>query len=246
MSTSGISRAELDSAERTTVAAVDRALSLLLAFHESDDQVTLAQLASRTGLYKSTILRLLQTLEANAFIIRTPAGTYRLGPMNFRLGRLYQQSFKLEHVVMPVLQDLAEKTKESASFFVLDGQTRTCLFRIDSNQAIRHTVQVGEPLPAGRGATGRVLSEFKAGATGTAAEKFRSLPLALAGKNALDISVITGPVFGIGGALKGAVTVSGPASRFNAKAQARATPLLIPALATITKQLGGDASVYDG
>ena len=40
------------------LAAVERALSILEAFGEADDELTLAELAKRTGLYKSTILRL--------------------------------------------------------------------------------------------------------------------------------------------------------------------------------------------
>ena len=40
------------------VAALDRAFSILFAFRPGDYALTLAELAARTGLYKSTILRL--------------------------------------------------------------------------------------------------------------------------------------------------------------------------------------------
>src|SRR5690349_10931209 len=44
-------------------ASVDRALSLLTAFRTGESALTLAELAERTRLYKSTALRLLASLE---------------------------------------------------------------------------------------------------------------------------------------------------------------------------------------
>ena len=50
------------------VAAVDRALSVLSAFRAGDEAVPLAELAERTGLVKSTIMRLAVSLEAHGFL----------------------------------------------------------------------------------------------------------------------------------------------------------------------------------
>src|SRR5262249_29729982 len=68
------------------VAAVERALSIVAALEGSDQPVTLAELAARTGFYKSTILRLLGSLIANGYVMRLPDGSYDLGPTAFRLG----------------------------------------------------------------------------------------------------------------------------------------------------------------
>ena len=74
------------------VEAVDRALSILDAFHEGADELSLAALARATGLYKSTILRLLATLEGRGYVLRTQAGRYRLGAAVWRLGSLYSSA----------------------------------------------------------------------------------------------------------------------------------------------------------
>ena len=63
-----------DDSESGTVAAVDRAIDVLLAFQPGDKVLTLAQLAERTGLYKSTIIRLARTLEQRDFVSRAPEG----------------------------------------------------------------------------------------------------------------------------------------------------------------------------
>ncbi len=49
------------------VAAVDRALTLLSAFRKGDTAVSLAELAERTGLVKSTIMRLAISLEEHGY-----------------------------------------------------------------------------------------------------------------------------------------------------------------------------------
>lgn len=62
------------------VAAVERALSILDAFRAAQGELSLATLAERTGLYKSTILRLIVSLEAGGYIRRIESGNYQLGP----------------------------------------------------------------------------------------------------------------------------------------------------------------------
>ena len=90
------------------VAAVDRALSLLAAFRDGDDGLTLAQLSERTRLYKSTVLRLLASLEHGGWVLRMDDGRYAVGPAVARLNTVYARHFSLDSVVMPVLRTLVQ------------------------------------------------------------------------------------------------------------------------------------------
>jgi hypothetical protein len=74
-------------------ASVDRALSLLAAFDDQTPMLTLAALAQRTRLYKSTALRLLASLEHAQLVLRQSDGRYALGPGVARLHTVYAQSF---------------------------------------------------------------------------------------------------------------------------------------------------------
>ena len=65
------------------VSAVNRALAILDAYTVSDTALSLSALASRTGLYKSTILRLLESLQEFNHITRLADGRYALGPALF-------------------------------------------------------------------------------------------------------------------------------------------------------------------
>jgi hypothetical protein len=132
------------------VAAADRALAVLAAFRKGDGAVSLAELAARTGLVKSTIMRLAVTLEARGFLAREGDGAYRLDAEVLRLGTAYTQSFRLEAHVIPVLEELVARTGETASFYVRRGERRLCLFRADSPHLLRMHVQVGRRAAAGR------------------------------------------------------------------------------------------------
>jgi DNA-binding IclR family transcriptional regulator len=145
---------------------------LLAAFHAGDRSLTLPDLAERTGLVKSTALRLLASLQHFGLIQRLEDGRYALGPEVARLQSIYTASFSLEGVVMPVLHELVRKTRESGVYHVRQGDARLCLYRVDSPQPIRDHVQVGDLVPLDRGAGGRVLMAFS-GAKGAIYDRRR-------------------------------------------------------------------------
>ncbi|MEW5718961.1 MAG: helix-turn-helix domain-containing protein, partial [Chloroflexota bacterium] len=60
--------------------AVDRALDILLCFSRNEPTLTLTQIVERAGIHKSTVHRLLATLERKGFLQRIEeSGSYRLG-----------------------------------------------------------------------------------------------------------------------------------------------------------------------
>src|ERR1700759_3072064 len=100
------------------VSAAERALAVLTAFRRGDGALSLAELAARTGLVKSTILRLAVSLQRYRLLARLPDGSYRLDSETLRLGMAYQQTFRLADHVMPILARLAAETGETAAFYV--------------------------------------------------------------------------------------------------------------------------------
>jgi hypothetical protein len=124
-------------ADEAGVAAVDRALSILDAFTHADPELSLAQIAKRTGLYKSTVLRLTKSLERFGYIHRSADGAYCLGSKVLFLGSLYQRHFRTSAIVPQVLGRIVDELKESASFFVQDGDYRICPGQVDSSRGTR-------------------------------------------------------------------------------------------------------------
>ena len=217
------------------VAAVDRALSLLAAYREGDRSLTLNELAVRTGLVKSTVLRLLASLAHFDLIRRDAEGRYALGPEIARLQSIYTRSFSLESIVVPELRALVDRTRESAVYHVRQGDLRIVLYRVDSPQPIRDHVNVGDVMPLDRGAGGRVLSAFS-GAEGSLYERIRREGfVAVMGDRSPELAGIAAPVFRAGGELAGAVTLTMPSSRFTPD---HVEPVKDAARA-ITRRMGG-------
>lgn len=204
------------------VAAVDRALSLLSVFTGGDHALSLSELAERTRLYKSTVLRLLASLEHARWIQRLEDGRYCLGPEIARLHGIYSASFSLEHIVLPVLRELVATTGESAAYHVRQGDARLCLYRVDSPHPVRDHIQAGDLLPLGRGTGGRVLTAFDdilSAAPGPDRKLYRKIRsdgyFAAIGDRLAEVAGISAPVFATSGAIAAAVTLTVPAHRYD-------------------------------
>lgn len=227
---------------RSGVAAVDRALAILNAFQHDDGPLTLHVLAERTGLYKSTILRLLDSLVRARCVQRLDDGRYQPGSTLLHWGSVYQASLRLSDHVLPILQRLVRTTSEGASFFVRDGDVRICLFRVDSPRSIRDHVRVGDVLPLDRGAAGRILLRTGRAPRGGAPPEMGRLIITL-GEREPDIAAVAAPVFDADGSIRGALAVSGPISRFSPQAIAAIRQDVLTAARELTMRFGGDASL---
>src|SRR4051812_39214086 len=89
------------------VATLDRALTILGAFTEESPSLSLAEISRRTGLYKSTLLRLISTFVHFGLMEQGEDGTYHVGAVSMRLANMYQRSLRAADVIGKALQDLA-------------------------------------------------------------------------------------------------------------------------------------------
>lgn len=228
------------------VAAVDRALTILSAFEDGSDRLQLADLARRTGLYKSTLLRLAASLERADMLRRDADGLFRLGPALFRLGNLYRDSFDLRDLAVPVMEELAERTGESVSFYVREGAQRICLFRVHSTQhRLLHYLRPGTVFPATTGAAGQVITAWSEPyAENAEAMRQQVLALSVAGRTIEDSNAMSVPVLDADGSLVGAMSLAGPALRFGRTEQPALAAALLDAGAELTRLLGGDSSPH--
>ncbi|CAE6931552.1 HTH-type transcriptional regulator KipR [Paraburkholderia domus] len=222
------------------VAALDRAFAILFAFRPDDKGVSLAELAARTGLYKSTILRLIASLTHHRMLLRSEDGLYYVGPATLQLGALYQRSLQLADVVLPLMRRLRDKSGESVSFYVRQNNLRVCLHRVDSTRAIRDHVREGDVLPMDKGSGGRVLSAF-GDDRGELCERIRRDGYYISlGERDAETAGISTPVFSAAQPLAGAFTLAGPRSRVDEALMLRMRRLMLETSIEASQQLGGD------
>lgn len=198
------------------VESVERALSVLDAFKQGKPTLTLAEIATRTGLYKSTILRLIGSLEHCGYIARSADGTYHLGISVFQLGLLFKRSFDVEGIIRPTLQTLVDSTRETAAYYVRVGDQRLCLYRENSPRSARHHLEEGSLLPISFGATGHILRIFDRSAERSAWEQqiYEQGYYISLGERDPDVGSVAVPVLDGAGSVYGALSVSGLMSRY--------------------------------
>ena len=224
------------------VAAVERALAILDAFGPEDPRLTLAELSQRTTFYKSTILRIAQSLLRHGYLQHLSDGNYQIGPKPLMLGAIYQRSLRLGDILLPLMHELAKQTGESVSFYSRHGDVRVCLHRVDSRHAVRDHVREGDVLPLDRGSGGRILLAF-GGAKGEPYETMRKAHYCVSlGERDPETAGVSAPIFGTGQLLLGSLTLAGPYSRMDGARIDSARVPLLRIVARATGALGGDAA----
>ncbi|MGH6760949.1 MAG: IclR family transcriptional regulator [Phyllobacterium sp.] len=222
------------------VAAVERAVAILEAFTSGDYSLTLGELARRTKLDKSTVLRIARSLAKSSMLVRNDDASWRLGPKLVRLGGLYQSTFKTSRVVEPLLAEISMASGESAALYVRDGDRRVCLHRHDSSQSIRHSARIGDTMPLDLGAPGRVILAFS-GASGPVYDEIRQRGYHVTlGERDPQVASIAVPVFRDGYNLFGTMGLTGPPTRFTDEAIAKNLEILMAAASRLSAAMGGE------
>ena len=218
------------------VAAVDRAMLAVSAIGTSSSPITLSELSRRTGLYKSTLLRLLASLQKAALVVQRPDLTYVLGPFAFRLGRAYNVGLPQTQRVGETLERLVAMGTESASFHVrYDDNHRLCLLRVNSRHSTLDNVEAGALLPLDLGAPARIIERFFGGNQ----PDDDSLTCVSLGECDPGCASIACPVFGADGGLAGAVSLSGPQERFTDESISAMSITLLRECRSLSLALGG-------
>lgn len=224
------------------VTAVKRALALMEAFQVGESTLSLAELSRRIDLHKTTVLRLARTLAQTSYMVQTESGQWRLGPASGWLGARYQAGFDVNNVVDPALHELVKLTGESASFYVREGDIRSCVARVEGPQSVRHNVRIGERLPLNLGAPGRVILAFS-GAQGEPYESIRRKGYQIStGEREAEVSSVAAPVFRTNWHLLGSMCISGPSSRLTQDTLDTLATKVITAANQLSYALAGDRS----
>ncbi|MBC8080225.1 MAG: IclR family transcriptional regulator [Gorillibacterium sp.] len=145
---------------KLTVRAVERALDILLCFTDDSD-LSLTEIASHTDLHKSTVHRLLASLEGKGFVRRDPASErYRLGYRIWELSANLSQDDDPAILLLPEMERLRDLIGETVSLYLRDDLERIRVQAVQSSQAIRRVAPIGVRLPLHVGASGKVLVAF--------------------------------------------------------------------------------------
>jgi len=147
-----------DAQDKYIVPGLERGLLLLCEFTRSNRTLTAPELARRLALPRSTIFRLLTTLETMGFVTRS-GNEYRLGMSVLRLGFEYLASLELTELGQPLLARLCDRVNYPSNLVVRDGRSIVYVAKVSPPSVFSSAVNVGTRLPAHATVLGRILLE---------------------------------------------------------------------------------------
>ncbi|EYS97731.1 IclR family transcriptional regulator [Cupriavidus sp. SK-4] len=146
--------------DKYIVPGLERGLRLLAEFSSRERTLSAAELARRLKVPRSTVFRLLATLEIMGFVERTDGGReFRLGMAVLRLGFDYLASLELTELGRPLLDRLRDEIHYPCNLVVRDGRSIVYVAKSVASRPFASTVNVGTRLPAHATVLGRVLLE---------------------------------------------------------------------------------------
>jgi DNA-binding IclR family transcriptional regulator len=133
-------------------------MEILHIFSNEQPELSVAEISRRLSMHKSVVSRLVATLREWRMVEQNPAtGRLRLGVGAFELGMRFANQEPLRRVALPLLAALVKKTKHSAHVSIRDGWNTLVIATIESPEALRVIMRLGERRMLHATAAGKVL-----------------------------------------------------------------------------------------
>ncbi len=243
---------------------LSRSIAILDCFNQDRPELGVREAARLVNLSSSATGRLMASLRNLGILNQNPESkTYSLGPRVLTWAGVYTATLDLRKCALPFLEELYVSTNETISLYILQGNDRICVERLESAQTVRIVARVGRRLPLYAGSAGKVLLAFLPIAR--LREILGSLSLEPLTPNTItdralleneltsirkngisvshgewisDASGLAAPIFDQFSEPVGAISISGPTQRFSERAIEQFTPPLIHAAIEISRDMG--------
>ncbi len=144
-----------------SVPSVVKCFTILEVFKESEDELSLSEIAQTTGIQKTTTFRILYTLEKTGFVVKTPeSGKYHLGPGIFELAGSLFSDRGIVQLGEPYLVELKEQFNETAGLAIRKGEGLYYADLVESLSSLRMVATVGSTAPFHASALGKSVAAF--------------------------------------------------------------------------------------
>lgn len=249
----------------SNVKSLVKSLRLLKLYTSQRNEWGINDIVRELGYHKSSVQRIVDTLEAEGFLARIMAEKriYRLGPEILFLGNVAEFNLDIKSVAHPVMTQLVDQVHETAYLCVVDQSQCLYLDKVESSQPIRtvhslgqrnpmHCTGVGKALLSGmtneeidRVIAKRGLKKYTYHTITDRRRLFQEIERVRKEGVAYDneelntgVKCIAVPVFNRTGRVVASLSISGPAQRF--------MPDDVPRLATRVKKAAEEISMKLG
>ncbi len=244
------------------VESVDNALRVLLLLRDTP-VLTVQRVSAELGVAPSTAHRILAMLRHRGFVEQDPdTRAYRAGPVLTEVGLAAIQGLDIRRLARPHLERLVADLEETAHLTILRGSSVLFIDGVESPRVLRASARVGHTLPAHATAAGCAM--LAALPEGSLLDLYpderleRLTPRTITDRQALlrrleevrdrgyaindgeseeGIVAVAAAIRTADGVVRGAITVAGPATRFDVRAAVRAAPAVRATASAIAGEL---------
>jgi DNA-binding IclR family transcriptional regulator len=143
------------------VKSVERALEVLITLCGADSGMSLGELSAKTGLHKSTVHRLLQSLISYQLATQDPdTKLYKAGLRLFELTHQVLSKIELRSQARPELEELSRRLNETVHLAVLDEDEMVYIDKKETQRAVRMYSAIGKRGPLHCTGVGKVLLAY--------------------------------------------------------------------------------------
>ena len=244
--------------------SLERLIAILDCFTLETPVMGVREAARKANLSSSTAGRLMAAMRDLGILNQDPETlAYMMGSRVLAWAGIYTVTSDVRSLSLPVMVRLQEQTRETISLYVMEGNDRVCVERLESPETVRIVARVGRRIPLYAGSAGKVflaylpesrrdeilavinlvpmtkrtitdLVELK-----TNLNKVLRQGYAVSkGEWVLEASGVAAPIFDQFGRISAALTISGPSQRFTEEKIHEIAALLKPAVEEISHELG--------
>ena len=253
----------LNRQQNSTARVVEKAIDVLFCLAKEQDGVGITDISRQLGLGKSTVHRLLQTVQQRQLVQQDERRRYRLSYGVLQLSSAFLRHLNIHEEASPHLRRLRDETGETASLTIREGTSRFHLEEIPGVHEVKFSLEIGKSLPLFLGASGKALVAWLDDEELEALIKTCGLPAytpfsitdpkvlkqqlaqtrergfaVSQSERFLDVVSVAAPVRDQSGRVIAALNVTGPSSRFSVKLARKAGPVLVEEARKLSAVLG--------
>jgi len=246
------------------IQTLERAVKILDCFSLEEPQLGVREVARRVHLSSSTAGRIMAAMkDMNMLNQDSETHTYAIGSKILAWAGIYTSTIDVRSLALTAMVRLQEVTRETISLYIMEGNERVCIERLDSPQPVRIVARVGRRIPLHAGSAGKcflsflpqirreqILSTTSLDALTAKTitiiedlqaelEHIRKQGCAVSvGEWILEAAGVAAPIFNAYGQIISVLTISGPASRFTNEKIEQFKLLVKEKAAEISSELG--------
>ena len=122
--------------------------------------LTFQEMIDLSGIPKSSVYRMIRSLEEIGFLEKGEDTKYRLGTIFLKFGHLVSSRIDIRQIAVPIMEELHKEINEAINLAIREGDEAVYIEKIDKFQSVRLYTAVGRRSPLYAGACPRAILSF--------------------------------------------------------------------------------------